>query len=162
MTPKEQARLQVLNNLMAKHMTLDQAAILIGVSTRHTRRLLAACPKKEAAVGLRPPGPQSAQYHSRGRFGRGSSSGWHEVPGANHTHLSELLSERGSIDIGKTTLRPILVNPESTSRSAQNPVGICGIVICPCTVPQMVCHQCEKFGRGRSSSGNCGKTLPAN
>ncbi len=52
--------------------------------------------------------------------------------------------------------------PESTSPSAQNPAGICGIVICPCTVPQMVRHQCEEFGRGRSSSGNCGKTLPAN
>ena len=30
--------------------------------------------------------------------------------GANHTHLSELLSEREGIDIGRTTLRRILVN----------------------------------------------------
>ena len=30
--------------------------------------------------------------------------------GANHTHLSELLAERESIDIGRTTLRRILVN----------------------------------------------------
>ncbi len=42
MNPKEQARLQVLNSLMAEHMTLDQAATLMGVSTRHTRRILAA------------------------------------------------------------------------------------------------------------------------
>ena len=30
--------------------------------------------------------------------------------GANHTHLSELLNEREGIDIGRTTLRRILVN----------------------------------------------------
>ena len=33
---------QVLNSLMAEHLTLDQAATLMGVSTRHTRRMLAA------------------------------------------------------------------------------------------------------------------------
>ena len=42
MTQKEQARLQVLNSLLAEHMTLDQAATLMGVSARHTRRILAA------------------------------------------------------------------------------------------------------------------------
>ena len=36
MTQKEQARLQVLNSLLAEHMTLDQAATLMGVSERHT------------------------------------------------------------------------------------------------------------------------------
>ena len=30
--------------------------------------------------------------------------------GANHTHLAELLSEREGIDMGRTTLRRILVN----------------------------------------------------
>ena len=33
--------------------------------------------------------------------------------GANHTHLSELLSEREGIDIGRTTLRRILVSAGS-------------------------------------------------
>ena len=42
LTQKEQARLQVLNSLLAEHMTLDQAATLMGVSARHTRRILAA------------------------------------------------------------------------------------------------------------------------
>ena len=32
LTQKEQARLQVLNSLLAEHMTLDQAAMLIGVT----------------------------------------------------------------------------------------------------------------------------------
>ena len=42
LTQKEQARLQVLNSLLAEHMALDQAATLMGVTTRHTRRILAA------------------------------------------------------------------------------------------------------------------------
>ena len=42
LTQKEQARLQVLNILMADHMSLEQAAPLMGVSARHTRRILAA------------------------------------------------------------------------------------------------------------------------
>ena len=49
MNPKEQARLQVLNSLLAEHMTLDQAATLMGVTTRHTRRILAAYREKGAA-----------------------------------------------------------------------------------------------------------------
>ena len=49
MTQKEQARLQVLNSLMAEHMTLDQAATLMGVSERHTGRILAAYREEGAA-----------------------------------------------------------------------------------------------------------------
>ena len=41
LTPKEQTRLQVLNSLLAEHITLDQAATLMGASPRHTRRILA-------------------------------------------------------------------------------------------------------------------------
>ena len=50
LTQKEQARLQVLNSLLAEHMTLDQAATLMGVSARHTRRILAAYRKEGAAA----------------------------------------------------------------------------------------------------------------
>ncbi len=47
---KEQARLQVLNSLLAEHMTIEQASTLMGVSTRHTRRILAAYRKDGAAA----------------------------------------------------------------------------------------------------------------
>ena len=50
MTQKEQARLQVLNSLLAEHMTLNQAATLMGVSPRHTRRILAAYREKGVAA----------------------------------------------------------------------------------------------------------------
>ena len=111
MTPKEQTRLKILNSLLAQHMTLDQAATLMGVSPRHTRRILAAYHEKGAATvahGLRGRKPADATpepvatavvhlAHTR-------------YAGTNHTHLSELLSERDGIDIGRTTLRRILVN----------------------------------------------------
>ena len=47
---REEARLQVLNSLLAEHMTLDQAATLMGVTTRHTRRILAAYQEKGVAA----------------------------------------------------------------------------------------------------------------
>ena len=111
MTPKEQTRVQVPNSLMAEHMTLDQAATLMGVSTRHTRRMLAAYRERGVAAvahghrGRRAPNatPEAVLadvVHLAGA----------KYPGANHTHLSELLSEREGIDIGRTTLRRILVN----------------------------------------------------
>ena len=50
MTHKEQARIQVLNSLIADHMTTEQAATLMGVSTRHTRPILAAYRRDGAAA----------------------------------------------------------------------------------------------------------------
>ena len=52
LTQKEQTRLQVLNSLLAEHMTLEQAATLMGVSTRHTRRILAAYPKSTEGMTM--------------------------------------------------------------------------------------------------------------
>ena len=52
--------------------------------------------------------------------------------GANHTHLSELLAEREGIDIGRTTLRRILVNAglSSPRRSAVRPSTGCAASAC--------------------------------
>ena len=50
LTQQEQARLQVLNNLLAGYMTTEQAAILMGLSARHTRRILAAYRRDGAAA----------------------------------------------------------------------------------------------------------------
>ena len=41
--------------------------------------------------------------------------------GANHTHLSELLSEREGIDIGRMTLRHILVSAGMESPRKRRP-----------------------------------------
>ena len=122
MTPKEQTRLQVLNSLLAEHMTLDQAATLMGVSTRHTRRMLAA---------YRERGVAAVAHGHRGRKAPNATPeavacdvvhlAGARYPGANHTHLSELLSEREGIDIGRTTLRRILVNAGLMSPRRRRP-----------------------------------------
>ena len=107
---KEQVRLQILNSLLAEHMTVDQAVMLMGVSTRHTRRILAAY-REEGAAALahghrsqRAPNttPDSIKAEVL-RLARTMYSG------VNHTHLSELLRERDGIDIARNTLRRILV-----------------------------------------------------
>ena len=89
MTQQEQARLQVLNNLLAGYMTTEQAAVLIGVSTRHTRRILTAYKEEGAAAiahgnrGRRPANatPEtistSIVHLARTRY-----------TGVNHTHMS--------------------------------------------------------------------------
>ena len=122
MTPIEQSRLQVLNSLLAEHLTLDQAATLMGVSTWHTRRMLAAYREGGAAAvahghrGRRAPNatPEAVAcdvvHLARTRYS-----------GANHTHLAELLSEREEIDIGRTTLRRILVNAGLKSPRLRRP-----------------------------------------
>ena len=50
LTPKEQTRVQVLNSLLAEQIALDQAAELMGVSTRHARRITTAYREEGAAA----------------------------------------------------------------------------------------------------------------
>ena len=122
MTPKEQARLQVLNNLLAEQITLDQAAELMGVTPRHTRRILADYRRNGAAAlahGLRGLKPGNAVPEvTRSRVVHLAGTIYHD---ANHTHLSELLSEREGIDIARTTLRRILVNAGLSSPRGRRP-----------------------------------------
>ena len=122
MNQREQARLQVLNSLLAEHMTMEQASTLMGVSTRHTRRILAAYRKDGAAAlahghrGRRAPNAiseatKTAVLHlARTRYS-----------GANHTHMSELLREREGIDITRGTLRRLLVNAGENSPRGRRP-----------------------------------------
>ena len=122
MTQQEQARLQVLNSLLTGHMTTEQAATLMGVSTRHTRRILAAYRKDGAAAiahgnrGRRPANatPETMTTHvvdlARTRYA-----------GVNHTHLSELLGEREGIDIGRNSLRKILTDAGVNSPRRRRP-----------------------------------------
>ena len=122
MTAREQTRLQVLNSLLAEHMTLDQAATLMGVSPRHTRRILADYRENGAASlahGHRGRRPANAiPEATRSRVVHLARTVYE---GANHTHLSELLSEREGLDMGRTTLRRILVNAGLSSPRRRRP-----------------------------------------
>ena len=111
-----------MNSLLAEHMTPDQAATLMGVTTRHTRRILAAYRERGSAAvahghrGRRPANATpDAVVAGVVRLART------RYAGANHTHLSELLSERDGIDIGRTTLRRILVNAGLSSPRRRRP-----------------------------------------
>ena len=76
MTPKEQSRLRVINSLAAEHMTLDQAAELMGITSRHARRILAAYREHRAAA------------LARGHRGRRSVNATQEALIADVTHLA--------------------------------------------------------------------------
>ena len=122
MNPKEQSRLQVLNSLAAEHMTLDQAAELMGVTQRHTRRILAAYRERGAAAlahghrGRRPTNATPERlandvvHLARTRYA-----------GVNHTHLAELLAEREGVHIGRTTLRRVLLDAGLSSPRQRRP-----------------------------------------
>ena len=109
MTQREQARLKVLNSLLAEQMTLEQAATLMGVSA--TRGEFWRAYREEGAAALahghrgrRAPNTTSEKVKSL--VMHLASTRYSET---NHTHLSELLREREGVVIGRTTLRRILV-----------------------------------------------------
>ena len=122
MTPKEQSRLQVLNSLAAEHMTLEQAAELMGVSPRHTRRLLAGYRELGAAAlahGHRGRRPTNATPEALGaEVVRLARTRYADV---NHTHLAELLAEREGVQIGRTTLRRVLLDAGLSSPRRRRP-----------------------------------------
>ena len=94
----------------------------MGVSTRHTRRILAAYREKGAAAlahGNRGRSPANATPSALAseavRLARS------RYAGVNHTHLSELLREREGIEIGRDTLRKILTNAGVNSPRRRRP-----------------------------------------
>jgi len=50
LTQREQTRLQVLNQLVGHQMTAPEAAVVLGLSERHTWRMLAAYREEGAAA----------------------------------------------------------------------------------------------------------------
>ena len=106
---QEQARIQVLNSVLEYHLPVAQAAEIMGVSERHTKRLLAAYRKDGAAAlahGNRGRRPHNAVPEAAAAaVVRLASNGY---SGANHTHFTELLREREGIDLSRPTVRRIL------------------------------------------------------
>ena len=94
----------------------------MGVSARHTRRILAA---------YREDGAAAIAHGNRGRSPANATPSTLAIEavrlartryaGVNHTHLSELLSEREGIEIGRSTLRRILVSAGVNSPRQRRP-----------------------------------------
>ena len=107
---QEQARIQVLNGVLEYQLPIAQAAEIMGVSERHTKRLLAAYRKHGAAAlahGNRGRRPHNAVPETAAAaVVMLASNGY---AGANHSHFTELLREREGIDLSRPTVRRILV-----------------------------------------------------
>ena len=100
----------MLNSVLEYQLPIAQAADIMGVSERHTKRLLAAYRKHGAAAlahGNRGRKPHNAVPETAAAaVVKLASNGY---AGTNHTHLTELLREREGIDLSRPTLRRILV-----------------------------------------------------
>jgi predicted DNA-binding protein (UPF0251 family) len=90
LTQKEQARLQILNGVLGRQTSADEAAQVLGVSQRQMWRILAAY-RKEGAAALahgnrgRPPANALSQV-TRDRVILLARTSY---PGVNDTHLDE-------------------------------------------------------------------------
>ncbi len=109
MKQQELARLHVLNNVLEYQTPVGQAAEILGVSERRTRRLLNAYRKERAAAlahGNRGRRPHNAVLDAQAAAVVRLAST--KYAGTNHTHLAELLREREGMDLSRPTVRRIL------------------------------------------------------
>jgi len=110
LSKKEQNRLLVLNQVGAGRISGQQAAEVMGISLRHTRRLMAAY-RKEGAAAL--------AHGNRGRKPKHalSSELKNQVlelaklkyDGCNHQQFTEFLEEREGISLSRSSVRRILL-----------------------------------------------------
>ena len=110
MTNKEQARVQVLNEVLKGKVNVSQASGLMGVSERHGWRLLAAYRKEGAAAvahGNRGRKPATTTHPATQQKVRELATDTYA--GFNHTHLTEMLAEREGIRLSRSTIRRVLL-----------------------------------------------------
>lgn len=105
---KEQKRLLVLNEMLAGRLTGQEAAEVLGLSLRHTRRLIAAYRKEGAAVLAH--GNRGKRSHRRTpEFVEEEivalvKDQYHDY---NNCHLAEELEERHGINVSSSTVRRV-------------------------------------------------------
>ena len=119
---RELARLQVLNDILEYQVPIPQAAEILGVSERHTRRLLNAYRRDGAAAlahGNRGRPPHNAVLESEAAAVVRLAST--KYAGTNHSHLAELLGEREGINLSRPTVRRILVKAGIGSPRSRRP-----------------------------------------
>ena len=107
---KEQKRLMVLNHVEKGKMWGGEAVVVLEVSLRHVRRLLAA---------YRREGAQALAHGNRGRKPSNTLDGalrrqvielaGSTYAGCNTQHFTELLSEREGIKLSRSTVRRMLI-----------------------------------------------------
>jgi len=110
LSTREQTRLTIMNLILDRRYPVKEAANLIGLSERHTWRLLAAY-RREGAAAL--------AHKNRGRLPWNSKDpnllakvvelARDRYQGVNHSHLTELLAEREGIMLSRSTVRRLLL-----------------------------------------------------
>ena len=111
MNDKEQKRLQVLNLVISSKIRQRQAAEVLGLSVRHTKRLVAAY-RREGVVALahgnrgrRPAHALSQQVKDKViELARSKYAGF------NFSHFTESLEEREDTRLSRSSVRRILLN----------------------------------------------------
>lgn len=111
LTAIEQKRIQVMNAVIVGEVTVAQAAGLMELSERHTWRLLAAYRKEGAsAIAHGNRGRKPARTTATDTRQRVVELAQGAYAGLNHTHLTEMLSEREGISLSRSTVRRILLS----------------------------------------------------
>ena len=110
LSTREQTRLTIMNLILERRYPVKEAAQLIGISERHTWRLLSAY-RREGAAAL--------AHKNRGRLPWNSKDpnlltrvvelARDRYQGVNHSHLTELLAEREGINLSRSTVRRLLL-----------------------------------------------------
>ncbi len=122
LTVKEQTRAQILNGVLERLWSVREAGEVLGVSERHTWRLLAAYRKEGAAAlahgnrGRVPPNAASCETR-QGVLALVEK----RYKNMNHTHVMELLAEREGITVSRSTLRRWLVGAGPPSSRHRRP-----------------------------------------
>ena len=116
LTEQEQARLQTLNLVLEKQMEVGEAAYLLGLSERHTWRILAAYRSEgAAALGHGNRGRRPANITPEEIRDQVTMLARTRYADFNHTHMTEMLEEREGITLARSTVRQILVGAGLTS-----------------------------------------------
>jgi len=105
-----------LNLVLEKQMGVGEAAYLLGLSERHTWRILAAYRREgAAALGHGNRGRRSANAIPEELKQRVTMLARTRYADFNHTHMTEMLEEREGITLARSTVRQILVGAGLTS-----------------------------------------------
>jgi transposase len=110
LTTREQTRLTIMNLILDRRYPVSEAARLIGLSERHTWRILAAYRREGAAAlahGNRGRLPWNSKDHNL--LQRVTELARDRYQGFNQCHLTEILAEREGILLSRSTVRRFLL-----------------------------------------------------
>ena len=122
LTIHDQARLQILNHVVAGQCTAQEAAGLLGLSVRQVWRLLAVY-RTEGAAALAHGNRGRAPAHTRSETVRqqGRALAATTDAGVNFSHLADLLAAREARHLSRSTIRRILVADHQASPRTRRP-----------------------------------------